>query len=95
MYVDPVIAGFVVGKESCSGVDSTEYWLIDFTWREHNPQIGDTLVLDDFKHTNVLKMKFQIANTGVLVHRSPLFIGTLSPIGLQMTVWYRLRLPTF
>jgi len=57
MYVDPDIAGFVIGKESCSGVDSTEYWLIDFTWRENNPQIGDTLILDDFKHTNVLKMK--------------------------------------
>ena len=57
MEVDPGISGFVIGKESCKGVDSLEYWLIDFTWRENSPQIGDTLVLNGFKSTNVLKMK--------------------------------------
>ena len=49
------IRNYVVGKETCKTDDTKDYWLIDFTFGNRNPIVGDTLFLNGITYTNVLK----------------------------------------
>lgn len=51
------ITGFVIGKETCNTDEAKDYWIIDFTLRPNQPQIGDTLNLNGIEYTNVMKVK--------------------------------------
>jgi hypothetical protein len=58
-YDDEFIDGYIIGRESCYQNDSLNYWLIDCTVRPawQTPQIGDTVVIDTIRYTNVIKIK--------------------------------------
>ena len=51
------IRGFVIGKETCNTDESKDYWLIDFTYLQNPPKVGDTLFFNGTTYTNVLKTK--------------------------------------
>ena len=51
------IGGYVIGHEICNTDLNQDYWLLDFTAYPNQPHIGDTLVLNGIKYTNVLKVK--------------------------------------
>jgi hypothetical protein len=51
------IAGYVIGKETCSTDETQDYWLLDFTVSSNSPKLGDTLILNGTTYTNVLKLK--------------------------------------
>ena len=49
--------GYVIGKETCKGIDADEYWLVDLTFNSDTPQYGDSLRLNGVNYTNVVKLK--------------------------------------
>lgn len=70
------IQGYVIGKEKCNTDDSKDFWLIDFTYGSDNPKVGDTLIVNGSKYTNVLK-------TSGLDQK-------LKVIGMRVSIDYRL-----
>ncbi len=73
------IQGFVIGKETCNTDESKDFWLIDFTYGSDNPKVGDTLLVNGSKYTNVLK-------TNGLDQR-------LKVIGMKVSIDYRIISP--
>jgi len=69
------IKGYVIGKETCNTDEAKDYWLIDFSYGSNNPPVGDTLLLNGFTFTNVLK------TTGL--------DQQLKVIGLRVSIDYR------
>ena len=49
------IAGYVIGKETCNADESKDYWLIDFTYLQDSPKVGDTIIINGSTYANVLK----------------------------------------
>lgn len=52
-----LVAGYVIGKETCNIDESKNYWLVDLTYKPNTPQYGDTLFFNGQYYTNVVKTK--------------------------------------
>jgi hypothetical protein len=57
-----MVAGYVIGKETCNTDSTQNYWLIDLAYLlntpvRNTPQYGDTLILNGITYTNVVKTK--------------------------------------
>lgn len=52
-----LVAGYVIGKETCNTDETKDYWLVDLTYRPSTPQYGDTLFYNGHYYTNVVKTK--------------------------------------
>jgi len=50
------VGGYIIGKETCKGVDADEYWLLDLTVYPNTPQYGDNLMLNGTSYSNVIKI---------------------------------------
>lgn len=68
-----IVAGYVIGKETCNTNDADDYWLVDLTYYANTPQYGDTLSLNGMFYTNVVKVKeldptLKVIRKGVSFH---------------------------
>lgn len=54
---NPNVGGYVIGMENCRSDSSQNYWLLDLTVHTWNPQLGDTLFIENVTYTNVVKMQ--------------------------------------
>lgn len=54
---EKTLLGYVIGREVCHLGSEKDFWLIDFTYQNNQPLVGDTITINGELYRNVLKMK--------------------------------------
>jgi len=51
------LSGYVIGREICHNNAGLDSWIVDFTFMNDQPQVGDTLTIQGVTYTNVVRVK--------------------------------------
>ena len=54
---EKTLSGYVIGREFCHLDSEKDYWMIDFTYNNNQPLVGDTITIGREFYQNVLKIK--------------------------------------